>query len=72
MNKKTYSAPIIINLFEGYRVEDNAGHKLGQNTAVLDEVLVVWSWSLVNDTDDPLQHFVLQLNVPLQYNKRFH
>ena len=65
-NQDTYSAPIVINLLEGYRVEDDAGHDLCQDGSVLQEVVVVSGWLLVNDRNNPLQNFMFKLNVSLK------
>ena len=63
--KNTYSAPIVINLLEGYRVEDDAGHDLCQDGSVLQEVVVVSGGLLVNDGNNPLQNFMFKLNISL-------
>ena len=62
----THHSPVIIHLLQGDRVEDNAGHHPGQDGPVLDEPVVVRGGFLLDDGDDPFQHFVLQLQVFLQ------
>ncbi len=67
---QTHHAPIIVDLLERDWVEDDAGHDLGEDGPVLDEVIVVLDRLLVDDGHDPLEDLVLQLQVPLQkYNE---
>ncbi len=62
----THHAPIVVDLLERDWVEDDAGHDLGEDGPVLDEVIVVLDRLLVDDWHDPLENLVLQLQVPLQ------
>jgi len=64
----THHAPVVVDLLERDGVEDDAGHDLGEDGAVLDEVVVVFDRLLVDDRHDPLEDLVLQLQVTL-HNK---
>ncbi len=63
--RKTYCAPVIINLLEGNRVEYDVGENSAEDGPVLDEVVVVRRRLFVHNRNYPLQHFVLQLNISL-------
>ena len=64
--KETYHAPVVIHLLQRDRVEDDAGHHLGEDGAILDKPVVVGGWFLMNNGHNPLQNLVLQLQVFLQ------
>ena len=61
----THHPPIIINLLQGHRVEDNVGHHFGEDGAVLDEGLVVEAGLLLDHGNNPAQHSLLQLQIAL-------
>jgi len=60
-------SPVVVNLFQRYRIEYNAGHYFAQNGAVSDEAVVVGGRLLVDHRLDPLQNSLFEVQVSLGF-----
>ena len=68
IGQRAYNAPVGVNLLNWHRVEHNADHELGEDGAVLDEPLIVCGWLFPHHGNNPLQDFLLQLQIFLKIN----